>query len=344
MTDASTGSDTGHEGENARLLVPLALLALYVVWGSTYLGIRFALESWPPFMLAAIRFVFAGTLMYGWLRWRGHAAPSRLQWRNAAITGVLLLMLGNGLVCYAEQSVSSGIAAVAVASMPLFAGLFGGLMGEWPRRREIIGLVVGFSGVILLNLGSTLSGSRLGALALLLAAASWAFGSQWSRRQDMPKGPMNTAAQMLCGGAVPSESRASSAGHQLCLRQSAGSGAVWCVTGWRNGRAHRFHRHGRDTGWRDHCCGEAPPQTRHRSASGVTSLWRKWSLRRHPGPSGPLGVYRRASQWLANHASSPPALPARGGGQGSASPRVRTRAGRWSPAGARHVRPGTGRR
>jgi drug/metabolite transporter (DMT)-like permease len=185
---------------NPRVLVPLALLALYIVWGSTYLGIRIALESYPPFVLAAIRFVFAGTLMYAWLRLRGAAPPTPRQWANAAVTGVLLLVMGNGFVCFAEQTVSSGIAAVAVASMPLFAALFSGLYGEWPRRRETLGLAVGFVGVIVLNLGSSLSGSRIGALALLTAAAAWAFGSVWSKRRDMPKGPMNTAAQMLCAG------------------------------------------------------------------------------------------------------------------------------------------------
>jgi drug/metabolite transporter (DMT)-like permease len=101
-------------------------------------------------------------------------------------------------VCFAEERVSSGIAAVAVASMPLFAALFSGMYGEWPNRRESIGLAIGFAGVIVLNLGSSLSGSRLGALALLVAAMCWAFGSAWSRRREMPPGPMNTAAQMLC--------------------------------------------------------------------------------------------------------------------------------------------------
>lgn len=187
---------------NPRIAVPLALLALYVVWGSTYLAIRYALESWPPFMLAALRFLFAGGLMYAWLRLRGVAPPTPRQWRNAAVTGALLLLLGNGLVCYAEQSVPSGIAAVAIASMPLFAGLFEGIYGHWPNRREALGLAVGFAGVVVLNLGNGLSGARIGALALIAAAAAWAFGSAWSKRQDMPKGPMNTAAQMLCGGAA----------------------------------------------------------------------------------------------------------------------------------------------
>ncbi|WP_017463422.1 drug/metabolite exporter YedA [Dyella ginsengisoli] len=186
----------GHADE--RVLIPLALFALYVIWGSTYLAIRFALASYPPFLLAGVRFLGAGLALYGFLRLRGVAAPSRRQWRNAAVTGVLLLGFGNGLVCFAEQRVSSGIAAVAVASMPLFAALFAGLYGQWSTRRETVGLLVGFAGVIVLNLGSGLSGSRLGALALIAAAMCWAFGSAWSKRQDMPTGPMNTAAQMLC--------------------------------------------------------------------------------------------------------------------------------------------------
>src|SRR5690606_21338832 len=181
-----------------RVLVPVCLLVLYLVWGSTYLGIHFALESYPPFLLAGLRFAAAGVLLYAFLRLRGLAAPTRLQWRNAAFTGLLLLGMGNGLVCFAEERVSSGIAAVAVSSMPLFAAAFGGMYGNWPAGREALGLVIGFAGVVLLNLGSGLAGERIGAIALLVAAAAWAFGSVWSRRQDMPAGPMNTAAQMLC--------------------------------------------------------------------------------------------------------------------------------------------------
>ena len=196
MSQPATASARGALDE--RVLIPLALFALYVIWGSTYLAIRFALASYPPFLLAGVRFLGAGTLLYGFLRMRGIAAPTARQWRNAAFTGVLLLGFGNGLVCFAEERVSSGIAAVAVASMPLFAALFAGMYGQWATRRETVGLLIGFAGVVVLNLGSGLSGSRLGALALLTAAMCWAFGSVWSRRQDMPSGPMNTAAQMLC--------------------------------------------------------------------------------------------------------------------------------------------------
>lgn len=199
MSDAACPSQTSASVANdPRWMVPLALFALYVIWGSTYLAIRYALVSYPPFLLAAVRFAIAGVLLFAVLRVRGEPMPTARQWRNAAAVGTLLLAGGNGLVCFAEQSVSSGIAAVAVASMPLFAAVFGGIYGEWPTRAETSGLLLGFAGVIVLNLGAGLSGAPLGAIALIVAAMSWAFGSVWSKRRDMPKGPMNTAAQMLC--------------------------------------------------------------------------------------------------------------------------------------------------
>jgi drug/metabolite transporter (DMT)-like permease len=194
-----TVATPSHDKGGTRSWVPLSMFALYIIWGSTYLGIRVALQSYPPFLLAGIRFAIAGLLMLGYLRWRGAALPTARQWRNAAFSGVLLLGFGNGLVCFAEESVSSGISAVVVASMPLFAALFTGLYGEWPSRRETLGLLIGFIGVVVLNFGSSLTASHIGALALLIAAMAWAFGSVWSRRQDMPTGMMNTAAQMLCG-------------------------------------------------------------------------------------------------------------------------------------------------
>ena len=185
-----------------RVLVPLALIGVYLIWGSTYLAIRIALVDYPPFLMGAIRFFIAGVLMFVVLRWRGIAAPTRAQWFNCAVTGTLLLGFGNGLVCYAEQTVASGLAAVAVASMPLFAAVSAGFYRQWPTRVETLGLLVGFGGVVLLNFGGDLRGSPLGALALIVAAATWAFGSVWSRRRDMPPAAMNTAAQMLTGGAV----------------------------------------------------------------------------------------------------------------------------------------------
>jgi drug/metabolite transporter (DMT)-like permease len=184
-----------------RVLVPVALLGVYLIWGSTYLSIRIAVAGYPPFLMAAIRFLIAGALLFGVLRARGAAAPTRRQWLNCFIVGTLLLGLGNGLVCYAEQTVASGIAAVAVASVALFMAIFAGLYGQWPNRLEWIGLSIGFIGVVVLNFGGELGGSPLGATALVIAAIAWAFGSVWSKHQSMPEPMMSAAAQML-GGSV----------------------------------------------------------------------------------------------------------------------------------------------
>ena len=181
--------------------VALALAAVYIIWGSTYLAIRYALEGgFPPFLLGGIRFLIAGGLMYAFLRWRGVAAPTRAQWRNAAVMGVLLLLLGNGMVNMAEQTVSSGMAAVAVASAPLWMGIFAAMRGQQPNRMEWVGLGIGFLGVLWLNLDSSLSASMVGLVALLIASLSWSFGSIWSRGRDLPSPFMASAAQMLCGG------------------------------------------------------------------------------------------------------------------------------------------------
>src|SRR5690349_3477212 len=132
--------------------VVLALLSLYIIWGSTYFGMRIALHDFPPFIMAGLRFLIAGILLYSFLRLRGTPTPTRTQWGGAAIIGVLLLAGGNGGVAFAEQWVASGLAAVALAAIPLWTALLFGLMGRWPTRLEWLGLVLGFIGVILLNL------------------------------------------------------------------------------------------------------------------------------------------------------------------------------------------------
>ncbi len=183
--------------------VALALAAVYVIWGSTYLAIRFALEGgFPPFLLGGIRFVIAGALLFALLRWRGLPAPTPAQWRNTAVMGALMLLLGNGMVNLAETTVSSGLAAVTVASAPLWMAVFAGLRGERPTRSEALGLGIGFAGVVWLSTGSRLTGAPLGLVALLLASVSWSFGSIWSRGRDLPSPFMSAAAQMLCGGVL----------------------------------------------------------------------------------------------------------------------------------------------
>lgn len=190
-----------HRQAAAAWQVAAALTAVYLIWGSTYLAIRFALEGgFPPFLLGGARFLLAGSVMYAVLRWRGDAAPTAAQWRNTAVMGVLLLLLGNGMVNVAEQTVSSGMAAVAVASAPLWMALFALFRGERPTRLEWVGLAIGFVGVIGLNAGSSLRATPLGMMALLVATVSWSFGSIWSRGRDLPSPFMTAAAQMLCGG------------------------------------------------------------------------------------------------------------------------------------------------
>ena len=185
----------------ARSHVAIALAALYIIWGSTYLGIRFALEGgFPPFLLGGVRFIIAGGLMYAFLRWRGVPAPTRAQWGNAAMMGVFLLVLGNGMVNLAEKTVSSGMTAVAVASAPLWMGIFAAMRGQKPNRMEWIGLGIGFLGVLWLNAGSSLTATPVGLIALLVASLAWSFGSIWSRGRDLPSPFMASAAQMLCGG------------------------------------------------------------------------------------------------------------------------------------------------
>ena len=183
--------------------VAAALLAVYAIWGSTYLGIRFALEGgWPPLLMAGLRFLVAGGLFYAFLRWRGVPAPTRAQWPTIVAMAVLLLGLGNGMVCIAQQTVESGLAAVAVASAPLWMALFSAFRGHRPNRIEWLGLAIGFAGVAWLNAGGGLSGSRVGVVALLIAPVAWALGSIWSRGRDLPSPFMTAAAQMLVGGVV----------------------------------------------------------------------------------------------------------------------------------------------
>ncbi|MDF3030334.1 MAG: Protein of unknown function transrane [Moraxellaceae bacterium] len=188
---------------SVRLTPPifLALLGVYLIWGSTYLAMRFTIEAMPPLLAAGIRYLCAGMLMLVWLRWRGHPLPTRRQWRNAGVVGVLLLLGGNGMVGLAmERGVSSGVSAVVVGVTPLFALGFGYLWGQAAHGREWLGILLGLAGLVMLNFGKELSASPTAAGFLVGAAVSWAFGSIWGRHHDLPKGFMASAAQMLAGG------------------------------------------------------------------------------------------------------------------------------------------------
>jgi drug/metabolite transporter (DMT)-like permease len=181
--------------------VIVALGAVYLIWGSTYLVLRHVVEALPAFLACAVRYSTAGMILYAFLRARGAAAPSRRQWMVSLPTGGLMFLVGNGFVGLAEQHVSSGLAAVACAATPLFACALSLPFGERPSRLEWMGVALGFAGVVLLGLGDLRAAAAPGVL-LLLAPVGWAFGSVLSRRLSLPAGAMAAAAQMLGGGLV----------------------------------------------------------------------------------------------------------------------------------------------
>lgn len=185
----------------------IALLALYTVWGSTYLAIRFAVETIPPFMHASLRFLISGAILYIWRRAAGDPAPTLGNWKSTAIVGAALLLGGNGLVAWAEQSVPSSIAALMIATSPFWLTLFEYLRagGTRPTWQAILGLVVGFAGVFLLIgpaevTGADQSFDTFGTILLLLAPFFWSLGSIYAKGADMPKSTlMSTGMQMLTG-------------------------------------------------------------------------------------------------------------------------------------------------
>ena len=184
-----------------------AFAAVYVIWGSTYLGIRYAVESIPPFLMAGTRNLAAGLLLYTFARVRGDLAPSRVEWRNAVITGALLLTIGNGGVTWAEQVIPSSVAALVVALTPLWMVLFDWLRpdGVRPRPFVIAGLTVGFVGVALLACGHGNHHGQAygwGIAALLAASMSWAFGSIFNRQARKPASPLLGVAMQMIGGGV----------------------------------------------------------------------------------------------------------------------------------------------
>jgi drug/metabolite transporter (DMT)-like permease len=190
----------------------LGLLVLYVVWGSTYLGIAIAVDTIPPFLMAAVRFVIAGTVLMTWslLRARGSfVAPSRREWRDTIIVGTLLLGGGMGMVAFGEQTIPSGIAALLIAMMPVWVAIFGrAFLGERLPRIAAVGIVVGFVGVAILVgptiLGQTGALDPLGLAAIIVSPIAWSLGSLYaSHRATLPRHPLvATGTQMLAGGAA----------------------------------------------------------------------------------------------------------------------------------------------
>jgi drug/metabolite transporter (DMT)-like permease len=186
-----------------------AFAAVYVIWGSTYLAIAFAIETLPPFLMAGVRFLIAGSLLFAWSLARSRRKPTLREWKAAFIIGGLLLLGGNGAVVWAEQTVSSGVAALLVAGMPCWMVLLDWLWqgSARPGARTVMGLLLGFGGIALLVGPSAFAADAsihlVGALVLLIGSLAWAVGSVYSRRAPHPPGALlSTGMQMLAGGSL----------------------------------------------------------------------------------------------------------------------------------------------
>jgi len=200
---------TARNGAPERAPIWLGLLILYVVWGSTYLGIAIAVETIPPFLMAAVRFAIAGTVLMAWSLLRARrsfVAPSRREWRDTIIVGTLLLGGGMGMVAFGEQTIPSGIAALLIAMMPVWVAIFGrAFLGERLPRIAVVGIVVGFVGVAILVgptiLGGTGALDPLGLAAIIVSPIAWSLGSLYaSHRAMLPSQPLvATGTQMLAG-------------------------------------------------------------------------------------------------------------------------------------------------
>jgi drug/metabolite transporter (DMT)-like permease len=185
----------------------LALFSLYIIWGSTYLAIFFVVETIPPFISAGIRFFISGLILLIWRKLARDPMPTRIQWRSAAIVGTLLLVGGNGLLSWSEQRIPSGVAALLIGTVPLWLVLIEALRrgGTKPNWQSILGLAIGFSGIVVLIGPIDFSGQSgqfelVGILICLVAAFLWSLGSIYSRRSDLPKSAlMTTGMEMLAG-------------------------------------------------------------------------------------------------------------------------------------------------
>lgn len=204
----SEARDTTARHSQSAILVWTALSAVYLIWGSTYLAIRFTVETTPPFLSAAARFIASGIILYLLRRLAGDPEPSKIEWRNATVIGILLLVGGNGAVVWAARYIPSSLAALLVATCPLWMLLFDFLRpgGEKPGPRALAGILIGFGGAVLLigwSANGTSENSFIGAIVVVFGSLFWAAGSIYGKTAKLPSSPLLiTAMEMLTGGAV----------------------------------------------------------------------------------------------------------------------------------------------
>jgi len=183
-------------------LIAGCLLSVYVIWGATYFAIKVGVQGAPPFFLIGTSFVVAGGLLTLWQLLHRRKAPTLKQWRNAALLGFLLLVVGNGGVAVAERWVSSGATVALISVMPLATALWSGAFGHWPRRLEWIAIAIGALGAVVMLMGRDLQGNLLGTLIILCGTTCWSLGTVLSRRLDVPHGPTGFGAEMLSAGVM----------------------------------------------------------------------------------------------------------------------------------------------
>ncbi len=182
------------------VVVALLMLALYVSWGSSYIGTKFALAGFPPALLGGIRYYLAGCILFFALVAAGYTVPRPTEWLGGFVQGILLLGVGNGAMAFAIQWVASGMVAVGFATIPLWTALLNGIVHQWPSRREWVALLIGMGGIVLLSQEGDFRAAPLGVIAVLCGAIAFSLGSVLSARITQPVGLMATAVSMLSAG------------------------------------------------------------------------------------------------------------------------------------------------
>lgn len=194
----------GSDARSAPRVWPIAacLGAVYIIWGTTYFGIKVGIQALPPFFFIGVRLATAGVLLLAWQALRGRRLPSLRQWPATALIATLLLVAGNGSVAVAEHSIASGATVALGSVLPILTALWSGVFGRWPRRIEWVAIAVGAIGAAVMLMGRDLRASVPDTLIILGGVVSWSFGTVLSRRIDLPRGPSGFGAEMLCAGCI----------------------------------------------------------------------------------------------------------------------------------------------